>query len=132
MYISSMRLTAIFLTIALFIFSGCTKAIKSSEVQSEYVSSAKYKGYSCKELIDEAEKIRAREPEVARQVDEHYKGEKNRELVTWLLFWPAAFGMDDGKDKSQRLGRIRGELEAIRSMMIEKGCGNSNLINKKN
>ena len=49
--------------------------------------------------------------------------EKNRELVTWLLFWPAAFGMDDGKDKSQRLARIRGELEAIRTAMISKKCG---------
>lgn len=119
-----------FFVIGIITLSGCTKAIKSSEVQSEYISSAKYKQYSCKELIAEAEKVRAREPEVARQVDEHYKGEKNRELVTWLLFWPAAFGMDDGKDKSQRLSRIRGELEAIRSAMIEKGCGNTNLLKK--
>ena len=113
----------IFLSIALLILAGCTKAIKSSEVQSEFVSAAKYKPFTCDELIDELEKIRAREPEGARQVDEHYKGEKNRELVTWLLFWPAAFGMDDGKDKSQRLARIRGELEAIRTAMISKKCG---------
>jgi len=105
------------------LLSACSSARQSSEIGKAYVSPVKYKNYSCDDLIKESEIIRAREPAIARKVDQHYKSQKNTELVTWLLFWPAAFWLDDGSVEANRLAQVRGELDAIRSAMMSKKCG---------
>ena len=42
--------------------------------------------------------------------------------MTWLLFWPAAFWLDDGAADSNELAQVRGELDAIRQAMLAKDC----------
>ena len=114
----------IIISIIILIFlSGCSGAKQSSQINKTYVSSAKYKNFSCEDLIAEAEIIRAREPALAAKVDQHYKSQKNTEAVTWLLFWPAAFWLDDGSEKAAELAAVRGELDAIRQAMMSKKCG---------
>ena len=116
-----MRIISILFLVMLL--SACSSARQSSEIGKAYVSSANYKSYSCEELIREAENIRAREPAIAAKVDQHYKSQKNTELVTWLLFWPAAFWLDDGSVEANKLAQVRGELDAIRQAMLSKKCG---------
>ena len=48
-----------------------------------------------------------------------------RSLVTGILFWPAAFALDEKKSDADALGKARGELEAIRGQMIIKKCGSA-------
>ena len=116
-----MRILSILFLVMLL--SACSSARQSSEINKTYVSSSKYKSFNCEELIREAENIRAREPAIAAKVDQHYKSQKNTELVTWLLFWPAAFWLDDGSAEANKLAQVRGELDAIRQSMISKKCG---------
>tara|TARA_B110000483_G_C17897087_1_gene427846 strand:+ start:210 stop:560 length:351 start_codon:yes stop_codon:yes gene_type:complete len=108
--------------ILILLLSACTSAKKSNEVNKAYVSTAKYNSFTCEQLINEAELIRAREPGLAAKVDKHYKSQKNTELVTWVLFWPAAFWLDDGSEDAERLSQVRGELDAVRSSMMSKKC----------
>ena len=104
------------------ILTACSGAKQASEVNKVYVSSSKYKSFTCKELVNESEIIRSREPALAAKVDKHYKSQKNTEAVTWLLFWPAAFWLDDGAADSNELAQVRGELDAIRQAMLSKDC----------
>ena len=108
--------------LVIFLLSACSSAQQSSQINKAYVSSAKYKSFTCEELIRESELIRAREPGLAAKVDQHYKSQKNTEAVAWLLFWPAAFWLDDGSENANQLAQVRGELDAIRSAMMSKKC----------
>ena len=112
----------IILFVSILILSACSSAQKSSEVNKAYVSSARYSGLSCESLMREAENIRSREPAIAAAVDKHYKGQKTTEVITWLLFWPAAFWLDDGSSEANRLSQVRGELDAIRQAISQKKC----------
>ena len=109
----------------MLILTSCTSAKKSSEVPKAYVSSTMYKSFNCTELSQEADKLRAVEAGLAAVVDKNYKSQKDTELVTWILFWPAAFALDEKKSDADALGKARGELEAIRGQMIIKKCGSA-------
>ena len=98
---------------ASLLLAACSGAKNSSEVVSSYVPSSTYQHLSCNQLMQEAEILRARTPELARAVDAHRDKQDGVELVTWILFWPAAFALDDGSEMSHELGRVRGQLEAI-------------------
>jgi hypothetical protein len=105
--------------------ASCTSAKKSSEVPKIYVSSAQYKALNCTELVQESEKLRAVEAGLSQVVDGNYKNQKDIELVTWILFWPAAFALDEKRSDADALGKARGELDAIRDSMISKKCGSA-------
>ena len=112
-----------FLLIAVLLLSACSSAKQSGQINKAYVSSAKYNSFTCEQLIQESELIRAREPALAAKVDQHYKSQKNTEAVAWLLFWPAAFWLDDGSKDANQLAQVRGELDAVRAAMMSKKCG---------
>ena len=112
-----------FLLIAVLLLSACSSAKQSGQIYKAYVSSAKYNSFTCEQLIQESELIRAREPALAAKVDQHYKSQKNTEAVAWLLFWPAAFWLDDGSKEANQLAQVRGELDAVRAAMMSKKCG---------
>ena len=105
--------------------ASCTSAKKSSEVPKIYVSSVQYKALNCSELVQESEKLRAVEAGLSQVVDGNYKNQKDIELVTWILFWPAAFALDEKRSDADALGKARGELDAIRDSMISKKCGSA-------
>ena len=108
--------------ITLLFLTACSSAKQSGQVNKAYVSTAKYNSFTCDQLIQESELIRAREPALAAKVDQHYKSQKNTEAVAWLLFWPAAFWLDDGSKEANELAQVRGELDAVRSAMMSKKC----------
>ena len=114
-----------FIFLLIILLASCTSAKKSSEVPKIYVSSAQYKALNCSELIQESEKLRAVEAGLSQVVDGNYKNQKDIELVTWILFWPAAFALDEKRSDADALGKARGELDAIRDAMISKKCGSA-------
>ena len=113
------------LLIILFAFSliSCSSAKKSSEITTKYVPASNYSNLTCEQLIAEAEVIRARTPGLAAAVDEHRKNQTGVEVVTWVLFWPAAFLLDDGSEMSNELATAKGQLEAIQQNLYSKKCG---------
>ena len=110
------------LLILILLLAACSSAKQSSQINKAYVSTAKYNSFTCDQLIQESELIRAREPAIAAKVDQHYKSQKNTEAVAWLLFWPAAFWLDDGSKEAEKLSQVRGELDAVRQAMLSKKC----------
>ena len=109
-------------TLAIALLAGCSSAQKSSEVAACYVPSYSYNNFSCDQLINEAENLRARTPALAAAVDAHRKNQTGVEVVTWVLFWPAAFLLDKGAEQSTALCRAKGELEAIQQVLRTKDC----------
>jgi hypothetical protein len=73
-------------------------------------------------LISEAEALRARTPALASAVDKHRENQTGVEVVTWVLFWPAAFLLDDGSEESAQLAQAKGDLEAIQQNLMTKDC----------
>ena len=105
-----------------FLLLSCSGAKKSYEVQAKYVPASMYKNLSCEELVNEAEILRSRTPALAKAVDEHRKDQTGVEVVTWVLFWPAAFLLDDGGEQSADLAEAKGQLEAIQQNLRSKNC----------
>ena len=62
-------------TLAIALLAGCSSAQKSSEVAACYVPSYSYNNFSCDQLINEAENLRARTPALAAAVDAHRKNQ---------------------------------------------------------
>lgn len=103
---------------------GCSSAPKSSEVSAAYVSTALYQNMSCDQLIAQAESVRRAIPALEQNVDSHRSNQTGVEVVTWVLFWPAAFLLDKGEAKSGELARAKGEYQAIDLALRTKKCGN--------
>ena len=99
---------------------GCSGAKKASEVGTAYIPASTYSHLSCDQLVREAEMLRARTPALAAAVDDHRSDQTGVEAVTWILFWPAAFMLDDGSEKSQELANAKGQLEAIQMNLRSK------------
>ncbi len=105
------------------ILAACSSAPKSNEVSAAYVPTAMYQNMNCEQLITEAEAIRRSVPALEAAVDKHRSQQTTVEVVTWLLFWPAAFALDKGEANSSQLAKAKGELEAISMAMKSKNCG---------
>jgi len=43
--------------------------------------------------------------------------------VALVLFWPAAFFISGDKRTAAELGRLKGELETLERVSIERNCG---------
>lgn len=124
-----MKKNTFVLVVVCIALSACSSAPKSSEVGAMYIPSNRYSMMSCEQLAGEAESIRRSTPALEAVVDSHRDLQTNIEVVTWLLFWPAAFALDKGEQKSAPLAQARGELQAIQQALSAGECRNLN-INK--
>jgi uncharacterized lipoprotein YehR (DUF1307 family) len=102
--------------------SACSDAQKASEVTAQYVPATQYDRMSCRALAEEAARLQSSVAGMEAEVDKAYKQDKTMEAVTWILFWPAVFAMDGNETEAGRLAQARGEAEAIRTAMTQKGC----------
>ena len=108
--------------VSLLMLQACSDAKKASEVTAAYVPSSAYSSMSCNNLRAEDLRLRRSVSEMTGAVDKEYKNDKNMEVVTWLLFWPAAFAMEGNDAEAAKLSQAKGEAEAIRAAMIAKNC----------
>lgn len=107
---------------AAVIVGACSSAPKSNEVSATYVPIAQYNNHTCDQLISEAESIRRSVPALEGAVDKHREHQTGVELVTWILFFPAALALDKGEGTSSQLAKARGELQAIQTALLGKHC----------
>lgn len=114
--------TALALT-SLTLIVGCSSAPKASEVSAAYVPTGYYTNMSCEQLVSEAEAVRRSVPALEDAVNKHRSNQTGVEVVTWVLFWPAAFMLDKGEATSGQLAKAKGEIEAIGLAMRSKKCG---------
>lgn len=102
------------------LLSGC--ADKSGNVQASYVSPMAYSEYSCKQLSQEAARISGKASSVAGVQDKNASSDAVATGVALVLFWPAAFFIKGNKDNRTELARLKGEMEAIEQVGIQKKC----------
>lgn len=107
---------------SLLLLAGCSSAKKASEVSAAYVPVHRYAGMSCQQLVNEAEALRRATPALEAAVDSHRNQQTGVELVTWILFWPAAFALESGERQSSQLAQARGELQAIQQALMSNSC----------
>jgi hypothetical protein len=105
------------------LLAGCSSAPKPNEVTAAYVPAAQYQNLTCDQLVAEAESIRRSTPALEAAVEQHRKSQTGVEVVTWVLFWPAAFLLDKGTEYSAPLAQARGQLQAIQLQLQANKCG---------
>ncbi len=111
-----------YLPIFLMVLSSCSTAQKSTEVQSIKFSVAPYLKMDCKGLATEQSSLFKDAQALGAQVDKDYQSDKNTELVTWILFAPAAFWLDGNAENAARLASVKGQLEAVQDAMKVNEC----------
>ena len=111
-----------FLVIAAIAITGCSSAQKSSEVQAIRVPIAPYLKMDCQELATEQSFVLREADAVRSQVDQEYSSDKNTELVTWVLFAPAAFFLDGNAESASKLASLKGQLETIQEAQKVNNC----------
>ena len=112
----------VFLTLTVIWFVGCSTAKSVDQIQATYIPVGTYRGYSCDELVIEADRIISSIPTLSQAVEREYRGDKSVELVSWVLFWPAAFALDGNEKEARDLANAKGRLEAIDSRMKLDNC----------
>lgn len=108
--------------LTLTILSACSGAKSVSDVTAAYIPSSQYKNLSCEALLSEAERARQSITELAAAVEKHRKKQTNVEVVTWVLFWPAALALNEGEELSDDLAQAKGRLEALNAAYRLKKC----------
>jgi len=104
------------------LLNSCTSAKRSSDVPVSRVSTAPYLKMTCAELESERKIFLERVDAHRKQVDDEYESEKTTELVTWLLFAPAAFFMEGNAEEAAAFAQSKGTFEAIEEARTIKKC----------
>lgn len=101
--------------------AGC--ASRSEDVAAAYVSPMVYSSWSCAQIREEAARISARAAQAAGAQDRQATNDAVATGVAVVLFWPAAFFIRGDNVNSAELARLKGEMEAIQQVSIQKNCG---------
>ncbi|MFC7396701.1 hypothetical protein ACFQU1_05775 [Chelatococcus sp. GCM10030263] len=103
------------------ILGGCASG--SSDIRAAYVSPIPYQSYSCRQLGEEAERVSARAAEVAGIQDRKRTDDAVATTVGVIVFWPVLFAIKGDGQTAAELSRLRGEMEAIEKVSVQKNCG---------
>lgn len=98
-------------------------ASKSSEITANYVSPIGYQGYTCQQLGLEAQAISAKATELAGAQDQKRTNDQIATGVAIVVFWPAAFFVGGDGQVAAQLAQMKGQMNAIEQISIQKKCG---------
>jgi uncharacterized protein YceK len=101
--------------------SGC--ASSSSDIRASYVSPLQYQPYTCKQLAEEAERISSRAVEASGTQDSSRTQDAVVTTVGVIVFWPILFAVKGDGQTAAELARLKGEMETIEKVSIQKNCG---------
>ena len=103
------------------IWAGCASG--SDKIAAAHVSSIGYQGYSCSQLAQEAQRVSAEVARVSGIQDENATHDAVATGVAIVVFWPAAFLLRGNDQNAAQLARLKGEMEAVEKVSIQKNCG---------
>lgn len=104
--------------------ASCSTAQKATEVQSVRIPVAPYLKMSCKELATEQSNLIREAESAGAIVDKTHDSDQALVIVSWLLFWPAAFAIEGNQDEASKLASIKGQLEAVNEAQSINDCTN--------
>lgn len=98
-------------------------AQKSNEISASYVSPIEYQNFTCSQIQQEAARISRRAASLSSSQDEQADEDAALTAVSLILFWPAAFFIDGDDEAATQLAELKGRMEAIEQINIQKNCG---------
>lgn len=101
--------------------AGCASSAK--EIPASYVSPLTYQHFTCEQLQMEAQRISARAAEISGVQDQKASSDAVKMGVGLVLFWPTLFFIKGDGTTAAEVGRLKGEMDAIEQMSIQKNCG---------
>jgi hypothetical protein len=101
--------------------AGC--ATKPDAIKAAYVSPLNYEPYTCEQLAAEAQRVSARAGEAAGVQQKKASGDAVAMGVGLIVFWPALFFIKGKGANEAELARLKGEMETIEQVSIQKNCG---------
>lgn len=104
-----------------FALSGCAQ--KADQVSSSYISPLAYQNFSCSQIVEEANRVSARVGQLSGVQNKKASNDAVATGVALVIFWPAAFFIKGDKQTASELARLKGELEALERVSIQKNCG---------
>ncbi len=111
----------IFALLAAFAIAGC--ASKSSDIAAVYASPLAYENLSCRQLVEEAQRVSHRAAVSAGAQDTQASRDALATGVGAIIFWPALLAIGGDKGNAAELARLKGEMEAIEQTSTRKNCG---------
>nr|WP_169122195.1 hypothetical protein [Xanthobacter sp. SG618] len=101
--------------------AACAKS--ADKVSAAYVSPMQFQSYSCQQLAQEAERISARAIALTGAQNNRATSDAVATTVAVVIFWPAAFLVGGDDAQTAELARLKGEMDAIEQVSIQKKCG---------
>lgn len=109
------------LAVIVTLIVGC--ASDPVEIQPQYVSPMQFQSFNCDQISAEMTRISRRVSELFGRLDKLRSDDEAQTAVGMILFWPALFFLEggDGPDAVE-YARLRGEIDALEKVAIEKQC----------
>jgi len=115
-----LRSRCILVTLLLGVAGGC--ATRSTDVLPAPTDPARYVGWDCERLYDEADRVQFKAADVAYAVDERVGSNIIALSVGVTVFWPALMAMrPDGAD-ARELATLKGSFEALQEASQQRKC----------
>ncbi len=115
-----MRKTLFNFLVSMFALSGCVNMpTQPAQITGSYQSDYHYREFDCSVLSNEISSLARRENQLVIAQEQRIKTSKVQ------AFW-WGYGNGDGIEASE-LANVRGEKEAVRSMMGKKKCNSEEL-----
>jgi hypothetical protein len=98
-------------------------ASSAADIKASYVSPLQYQSYTCRQLGEEATRVSARAAEAAGTQDSNRTQDAVVTTVGVIILWPVLFAVKGDGQNAAELGRLKGEMETIEKVSIQKNCG---------
>lgn len=82
-----------------------------------------YQSYSCQQLAAEAQRVSAAAAVASGTQDSQVTKDAVATTVAVVVFWPALFLIGGDKQTAAQLAQLKGEMDAIQQVSIQKQCG---------
>jgi len=100
--------------------AGC--ATRSTDVAPLPTDPARYAGWDCERLFDEADRVQWKAADVAYAVDERVGSNIVALSIGVAVFWPALVAMRPDGPEAQQLAELKGRYEALQQAASRRGC----------
>ncbi len=78
---------------------------------------------NCQQLAVEGQNVSAAASRAAGKQDEKRGDDQVLTGVGVVVFWPVLFALEGDGPTAVELGRLKGEMEAIEKVSVQKNCG---------
>ena len=104
-----------------FLISSC--ATPPDKIEAAYVSPIQYEDYTCDQIKAEAGRVSDRAAHSLGIQQKKAKNDAVKTGVAIVLFWPAVFFIDGKGANESEVARLKGEMETLEKVSIQKDCG---------